>query len=282
MSEGTNTIDSAIETCEANIRSHKRNSKLFLMAMFAVVSLFIMGQLALNINEVSKLKQANSTFDDATSFIKNLDINLMSIEAGYKDGTEDGYAVGYDAGYGPAFTNAIRLSSPMPINPQGDSVVTSRTHIDSVSIVSTLQWIQNLRLATDELQMLPKKIYEISPPVPESMLYILYGIFILIFGVVTSFYRFHLKEISKYEHHLLGFNRIRIAGNNSITGYDDYVKYFLSKDAFSSDSKSSNDKFDSPLPGHPSSDISATIVNKLIEKLDIKDLLKKESSDKKS
>ena len=39
---------------------------------------------------------------------------------------------------------------------------------------------------------------------------ILYGIFILIFGVLTSFYRFHLKEISKYEHFLIGIHRVRL------------------------------------------------------------------------
>jgi hypothetical protein len=101
--------------------------------------------------------------------------------------------------------------------------------------------------------------------------YVLYGVFILIFGVTTSLYRFHLKEISKQEHYLVGFQRIRIAGVNSTTKYDDEVKVSLTKDAFTfNENAPRKDKLiESPIPGHPSSDIATELLNKLLDKFDL-------------
>lgn len=103
--------------------------------------------------------------------------------------------------------------------------------------------------------------------------YILYGISILVFGVFTSFYRFHLKEISKYEHYMFGFIRIKIAGNNSKYGYDTEVRKSLTNEAFSHELKSSfmnkEKKVESPMPGHPTLDLSSAIINKVIDSLDV-------------
>ena len=103
--------------------------------------------------------------------------------------------------------------------------------------------------------------------------YILYGIFIILFSVLTSFYRFFLKEITKQEHYLIGFHRIRIAGNNSTTKYDDEVKIALTNNAFNYGNSTSNSKeknFESPIPGHPTSDITTTLLNKIMDKLEFK------------
>lgn len=90
---------------------------------------------------------------------------------------------------------------------------------------------------------------------------------------MTSFYRFFLKEISKQEHYLVGFHRIRIAGNNSTTKYDDEVKIALTHNAFNYENSTSNKKgknVESPIPGHPTSDITTTLLNKIIDQLDFK------------
>jgi hypothetical protein len=104
--------------------------------------------------------------------------------------------------------------------------------------------------------------------------YISYAIFILIFGVFTSLYRFHLKEISKHEHYLIGFQRIRIAGVNSSTKYDDEVKISLTKNAFYYESegkaKQSDKSIESPIQGHPASDIATNLLNKILEKFEFK------------
>lgn len=100
--------------------------------------------------------------------------------------------------------------------------------------------------------------------------YIIYGIFILIFGVISSFYRFHLKEISKQEHYLIGFHRVRVAGNNSKTKYDDEVKISLTRNAFEFNI-GKNEKISNPMPGNPSSDIAITLLNKVMDKLEFKE-----------
>ena len=102
--------------------------------------------------------------------------------------------------------------------------------------------------------------------------FILYGVFILIFGVLASFYRFHLKEISRQEHFLLGFHRIRIAAVNSSTKYDDEVLKALTKDAFylHTQAQSSKSKVESPILGHPGSDAATTILNKLLEQIEVR------------
>ena len=104
-----------------------------------------------------------------------------------------------------------------------------------------------------------------------SLNFIIYGFFIIIFGVVISFYRFHLKEIAKYENFLLGFQRIRIAGNNSLNGYETEVRQALTQDAFVMETKSVTTKktIESPIPGHPTSDLSVFLLNKIMDAIEV-------------
>jgi hypothetical protein len=101
-----------------------------------------------------------------------------------------------------------------------------------------------------------------------AIVYIVYGIFILIFGVTTSFYRFHLKEISKYEHFLFGFLRIRMACHDDIQNNVE-VKNALTQDAFATEVKVRKEqRIDSPIPGHPTSDIGSAVMNKILDAID--------------
>lgn len=100
--------------------------------------------------------------------------------------------------------------------------------------------------------------------------FVLYAIFILIFGVLISLYRFHLKEISKYEHFNIGFHRIRIAATNSKAEFDTEVRIALTDQAFVLEVKSGvftkDKKIESPIAGYPSSDAMTFLFNKLLEK----------------
>ncbi len=104
---------------------------------------------------------------------------------------------------------------------------------------------------------------------------ILYGIFILMFSIITSFYRFHQKEVSKFEQYLIGFHRIRIAANNSEKGFDDEVRISLARDAFSYETNkglfTKERKVESPIPGHPTSDIATLMINRIFDAIDIKE-----------
>lgn len=103
--------------------------------------------------------------------------------------------------------------------------------------------------------------------------YILYALLILVFGVFTSFYRFHLREIAKYEHFHVGFMRIKIAAHNSEKKYETEVRQALTIDAFNYDTRTSllnkEKRVDSPIPGHPSSDFGTAIINKVLDSIEV-------------
>jgi hypothetical protein len=105
--------------------------------------------------------------------------------------------------------------------------------------------------------------------------FVTYGIFIIAFSVLTSFYRFHQKEVSKYEHYLIGFHRIRIAANNSSNKFEDEVRTSLTRDAFVYETHAGlftkNKKVESPIPGHPTSDLATYMVNKIFDSIEIRE-----------
>jgi hypothetical protein len=86
---------------------------------------------------------------------------------------------------------------------------------------------------------------------------------VVAFGVLMALHRYHLTEISKYEHYKLAFARLNIARSYSENSIDHIVSS-LTTDAFNFKGGSSN-TVQSPLPGHPTSDLSALLVSKLLD-----------------
>jgi len=102
--------------------------------------------------------------------------------------------------------------------------------------------------------------------------YILVGVLIMVFAISMSIYRFHLNEIARAEHYKVGFMRIRVAANNyDKEGFHTEVREALTDKAFdfSTSSFFSSKKVESPIPGHPTSDLSAKILNKLLESIEV-------------
>lgn len=115
----------------------------------------------------------------------------------------------------------------------------------------------------------------LTSSLPQSLHYILAGIFVVVFGVVMAVYRFRLNEIAKATHYKIGFMRIRVAANNfNRQGFHTEVRQSLTERAFdysaSSLLSSKGKQVESPLPGHPTSDISAMFLNKLLEGFELK------------
>lgn len=111
--------------------------------------------------------------------------------------------------------------------------------------------------------------------IPDTIMYGLFAIFVVVFGVLMAVYRFHLNEIARAEHYKIGFMRIRVAANNYETsGFQSDVRDSLTEDAFtytpSSVFSSKDKKVDNPLPGHPTSDLSVVLLNKLLDRMEIK------------
>lgn len=86
---------------------------------------------------------------------------------------------------------------------------------------------------------------------------------VVAFGVLMALHRYHLTEISKYEHYKLAFARLNIARSYSDNSIDHIVSS-LTMDAFNFKGGASNN-VQSPLPGHPTSDLSALLVSKLLD-----------------
>lgn len=91
----------------------------------------------------------------------------------------------------------------------------------------------------------------------------------VVIAILLSLYRFHLQEISRTEHYKLGFLRIRIAATNVDGGFQSEVRQSLTDGAFSYDSSKRVKKgpIESPLPGHPGSDASALLLNRILDVL---------------
>lgn len=103
-----------------------------------------------------------------------------------------------------------------------------------------------------------------------TILYVFVLLFVVVFGVMMAIYRFHLSEISRSEQLKVGFMRVRIAANNyDNQGFATEVRMALTDNAFTFQS-GKDKKVESPLPGHPGSDLGALLVNKLLESIDFK------------
>jgi len=103
-----------------------------------------------------------------------------------------------------------------------------------------------------------------------SSFYVFAALFVVVFGVMMAIYRFHLSEISKAQHNKLGFMRIRVAANNiDKEGFLTEVRDALTLNAFEY-STGKEKKIESPLPGHPGSDISSALVSKLLNNVEVK------------
>jgi hypothetical protein len=101
--------------------------------------------------------------------------------------------------------------------------------------------------------------------------FIFLAIFISIFAILTAIYRFHLIEITRNEQMKLGFWRIRIAANNDEPGFQTEVRRALTHDTFYFQRKDQRtvkgSEVESPLPGHPASDLATDVVNRILELL---------------
>lgn len=90
---------------------------------------------------------------------------------------------------------------------------------------------------------------------------------VMVFGVFMALHRYHLNEVAKYEHYKLAFSRLNIA-----RGFGEEINSpiitSLTTDAFNFTTSSSKNRVSSPLPGHPTSDLSAVVLNKLLEKVE--------------
>jgi hypothetical protein len=65
-----------------------------------------------------------------------------------------------------------------------------------------------------------------------NFFYVFYIIAAPIFGVSVALYRFHIKEVVRNQHFLMGFKRMYLAGSSDNEGFGTDVRKALTRDAF--------------------------------------------------
>jgi hypothetical protein len=116
--------------------------------------------------------------------------------------------------------------------------------------------------------------FEASPLLSNTETYGAGLIFVVLISVLVGLYRMHVREIVKNEHYRLALLRVGIAAANfEKPGYDTKVRVALLNNAFEIPSEpklfEKTRKLESPLPGHPTSDLMTGIVNKILEKFEV-------------
>ena len=255
------SIDSAIENCRDKIKEHKKQANYFLTTLILMIMIFTVLFALIFMKSDFESVKIDTLERSAINNLNSIKRNYETKDAIYKNQNKTNELINLiNDTY-----ETKNIDSLFKFIKSHDKVMTDfRKELLDINykIDTSLTTTRNLAREIREENYPDNKI-EIN-----TFYYLIYGLFILIFGVVTSFYRYHLKEISKIEKYYFGFLRIRIAGNNSKTGYDDLVKSSLSYDAFSN--PTTDKKVESPIPGHPTFEIYANIINRLLDKLELK------------
>jgi hypothetical protein len=116
--------------------------------------------------------------------------------------------------------------------------------------------------------------YKPSELISEKVLYGAAALFVLILSVTLSLYRIHLREITKNEFFRFAILRIATAAaNKADVGYDSEVRTALLDRVFEPPAEPSGwkrgQKVESPIPGHPTSDLLASALNRLLDQSDL-------------
>jgi hypothetical protein len=250
------SINNAIHDCSKKVEIHERQARRFMSFIIYTLLSFILFQLALfglNAINIGRMKTFSDDWSGAETRLRN---TLKKAEV---------YVGGIDTINEHLYLkNTINFTNPPAkkwvYKEILDSVI-SKLENEKKGIMNQKDSVYN------ELQVLPSRLEGSLIKLDGATIYIFYGIFILVFGVFTSLNRFHLKQASKYEHYMIAFQRVRIAGNNP--DFSDNVRASLLIDAFTYETRSSSKRIESPIPGHPTSDVGTALLNKIMDSLDV-------------
>lgn len=238
-------IDLAISSCDANIRRHTRSTAVELAVVGAVLLVVIAGvswvartQAEQNDEKryqlIEAADKARQRVEERRRWVKNERDSLESVEPG--------------------------ASAPEV-----------RRQIESKIAQLELLLNDSLASAKEAETTLAKR--NAPPLLSDSMFYGTSAFAVVVLAIFASLYRWHLREITRNEHFRFGLMRIRIAAANSETpGFSGEVREALTQGAFASpfqDSSAKAKEVQSPLPGHPTSDVATAVLNKLLAQLDI-------------
>jgi hypothetical protein len=247
-------IDAAIGACSGNIRRHSVSAALELGVILLL--------LALLLSSLYTFARLQGEENDArrVTLRSNLKDTLSSL-----DETRS-----YERRYEGQLANA---QEKMPKNSNSPEFKAATGEVERYK--ADLQRTRNMTKSAEE--RVDKANSELrshrSPPLLSDFL--LYGAgatLIVLLGIFTGLYRLHFREITKNEQLKIGLMRIRIAANNAgVQGFDGEVRTSLTSGAFdvANEDRRHPKKIESPLPGHPSSDLAASLLNRFLDEMDV-------------
>lgn len=246
------SVDAAIEACSQNIGRNIRSSMS--EAVVAIVLLGLVGSFVLAIAKKQgeendqKRQVLRAELTDATTNLERL------------------------AGEGLSLDHELRRA----VDASKDAKPDSQEALEVKFFQSRVERSTEQRKVANEERI--KAVENInkhkSPPLlTDAILYGAAALFVVLIGLLAGLYRQHVREVTRNEQMRIGFHRIRIAANNaSLPGFGTEVRVSLTQGAFDStreDAATRGKKIESPLPGHPGSDISSAVLNRFLEQVDI-------------
>ena len=268
--QALNNLDSAIEACELNIKRHSLLAATSMLIGFGIITMIVLSGGWYATNTSNSIDMQRLTLLEKNNNLKSkLDEYEQLLSAYEKD--SDSYKKQIQVLKSQISENN-ESDSPEELAEEMENLVKSENYINSRIEVYQKIVSESLLEYSDAEKVLNN--YSAPPLIPQEILLTLTATVIVIFSIFIALYRFHQKEMTKNEHYKLGFLRIRIAYNNfDKEGFGSEVRIALTENAFAFKPDGLFDKkskqIESPVPGHPTSDIATALTNKLLEKFDI-------------
>jgi hypothetical protein len=288
-------LDTAIDDCRSNIFRHSLTSGLELLVAVGIIcvlaiTLLKLAELQGEENDTRKrqlekeVSEAKDAFDSAKRRSERTQAIIPDLEKANAEAAADPKRI--PKIYTETFNLLQRLGSGIdlvPVGEMGKRDPSIEAPLLKGALEQALVQVKTSVASRLEDEKLAKAVYEKlktdfqrkSPPVfTDTMLYGTGVLFVVIIGVFTGLYRFHLREVTKNEQYKLGLLRIRVAANSaSLPGFDGEVRTALTSGAFDLPREPATflarGRIESPVPGHPSSDIATLLLNRLLEEVEV-------------
>lgn len=254
-----NSIDAAIVDCERYITSNeiRANRALGFAVLLVAMTVSTLGFVAMRPTESNAEKAA-----DALIAVSKLKAILATPEGGAS------------VQHPPASDQ--RQISPSSTKAKGEEVQQAAEAAHATSggtplTVAPRNLVPPFNLTMDDISGIESARNSERPAIETGLITAAAAILSLVLALMVSIYRFHLKEISRTHHFKLGFRRVRIAANNTSEGFLGEVRTALTIDAFNfeDDRSTKKGRVENPLPGHPTSEITTAVINKILDAVDV-------------
>jgi cell division protein FtsN len=263
QTQDVGTLDAAIVVCDQNIHRHSRLAAISMMS-----GVILLGVLVWFAGYYAHLT-AGVRDKERFSLLSNLNEKLSALRENQNDSTLRYYQSERDT---------LEKAKPGQNAPDEEKKAWQAKLDDAQKKLT--EAVENNRKRQDaaraDLASAQKAFdeYDSGALLSQELMLGLVALSGLIISVFTALYRLHQKEMAKNEHYKLGFSRVRVAANNAEReGFKSEVRSALTMDAFSAPLDGffgrKGKVLESPLPGHPASELATGMINKILDQVEV-------------